>query len=70
MSVLPKSAKGIVHVVTRKLGQTSKGNMRRLGTDNQRQKYVKKIHILLRILAVIGRCMWISFNDCDIFDPK
>ena len=24
------------------------------GTDNQRQKYMKKTHLLLRILAVIG----------------
>ena len=34
----------------------SKGNTDELTrTDNQRQKYVKKTHLLLQILAVIGR---------------
>ena len=40
------------------LGQTSKGNTDEpVRTDNQKQKYMmeKKNHILLRILAVIGR---------------
>ena len=32
-----------------------KGQYAPTRTDNQRQKYMKKTHILLRILAVIGR---------------
>ena len=32
-----------------------KGQQEPTRTDNQRQKYMNKIHLLLRILAVIGR---------------
>ncbi len=32
-----------------------KGQHEPTRTDNQRQKYMNKIHLLLRILAVIGR---------------
>ena len=43
-----------VHVVTGKLGQTSKGNMRRIELTIK-DKIWKKTCLLLWILAVIGR---------------
>ena len=45
---------GSVHVDTGKLGQMSKGNMRRLETIKDKN-IVEKTRLLLRILAVIGR---------------
>ena len=69
--ILPKSAQGIVHVVTGKLGQTSKGNtmMSRLELTIKDKKYMEKKS---PFVADIGcnRQIWISFNDYDICDPK
>ena len=53
--VLPKSAlrkRSRCYWETR---SNVKGQYAPTRTDNQRQKYMKKIHLLLRILAVIGR---------------
>ena len=54
---------GSVHVDTGKLGQMSKGNMRRLETlktkiferKKRRKKRRRKTHLLLRLLAVLSR---------------
>ena len=47
------------------------GNMRRLELTIKDKKYMKKIHLLLRILAVIGRYgSQLMIVMTDIFDPK
>ena len=42
-------------LVLRKTRSNVKGQHALTRTDNQRQKYMKNPHLLLRILAVIGR---------------
>ena len=53
--VLPKSALRKSSRCYWETRSNVKGQYAPTRTDNQRQKYMKKIHLLLRILAVIGR---------------